>query len=267
MTTMIETRAAAQIPATTAEDRIAEVWRQLDTVVDPELDESVTEMKFISRAEVDANDCVHIDFRLPTYWCAANFAFMMADDMRVVLRALPWVKDTKITLGEHMYADAINVGVAEGRSFQETFGKEADGNIDEVRRTFLVKAFQRRQEMLINHLLETGVPASRISAMAMAELASSVIDEDGQKLVERYLERRDVISATTLASPAFVSADDKRLDAAGLSSYLAGLRRIRANAEFNGAVCRGLLAVRFDMETPLESRTAKTCRTQVTAAE
>ena len=259
---MIETRAAARTSATTAEDRMADVWRQLGTVVDPELDESVTDMKFISRAEVDASNCVHVDFRLPTYWCAANFAFMMADDMRTVLRALPWVKDTKIVLGEHMYADAINTGIAEGRSFQETFGKEADGDIREVRRTFLVKAFQRRQEALINHLITIGMPPERIVAMTMAGLSADAVDEEAQKLVQRYLERRDVISSTTLASLAFVSVDDKPLQAKTLKDYLSGLRRIRANAEFNGAVCRGLLAVRFDMETPLASKTTETCRSQ-----
>ena len=97
-----------------------------------------------------------IGFRLPTYWCAANFAFLMADDMRREVGALPWVTSVTMTLGEHMYADKINHGVAEGRSFQETFGDEADGELEELRRTFLVKAFQRRQEALLRHLLAHG---------------------------------------------------------------------------------------------------------------
>ena len=52
---------------TVAEQRVEkseEVWRQLATVVDPELDESVTDMKFISRVDVDTSDCVHIDLLL-----------------------------------------------------------------------------------------------------------------------------------------------------------------------------------------------------------
>ena len=44
----------------------------------------------------------------------------------------------------------------EGLSFQETFGAEADGNLDELRQTFLVKAFQRRQVALLNHLTSIG---------------------------------------------------------------------------------------------------------------
>jgi len=38
-----------------------------------------------------------------------------------------------------MYADKINAGLANGLSFQETFGTEADGDLDDLRQTFLVK--------------------------------------------------------------------------------------------------------------------------------
>jgi len=118
-------------------DRKAEVWRRLETVTDPELDEPVTALEFVTRADVDANNCVHIEFRLPTYWCAANFSFLMADDMRTAVKELPWVADVSVVLGEHMYADKINAGLARGLNFQETFGAEADGDLDEVRRSFL----------------------------------------------------------------------------------------------------------------------------------
>ena len=240
-------------------NHIADVWRQLETVVDPELDESVTDMGFISNIDVDENNCVHIGFRLPTYWCAANFAFMMADDMRTALRALPWVQDTDIVLGEHMYADAINRGVKQGLSFQDTFGDEADGDLDEVRRTFLVKAFQRRQEALIQYLIQAGHEPGAIVALSIAALQALALDGEGQKLVARYLERRGVIEVFSGSSPAFIAADGRGIPAPELNGYLAGLRRIRANAEFNGALCRGLLAVRFDMTTPL----VKKCGTVV----
>ena len=240
-------------------NHIADVWRQLETVVDPELDEAVTDMGFISKIDVDEKNCVHIDFRLPTYWCAANFAFMMADDMRTALRALPWVRDTDIVLGEHMYADAINRGVKEGLSFQETFGDEANGDLDEVRRTFLVKAFQRRQEALINHLLKVGHSPDAVVALSIAELNALQADDDGQKLITRYLERRGVIEVFSATSRAFITAGAAQIEAPELSKYLAGLRRVRANAEFNGALCRGLLEVRFDMTTPL----VKKCGTVV----
>ena len=65
-----------------ASEREADVRRALARVDDPELDEPVTDLRFIERVEIDAAGAVSIGFRLPTYWCAANFAFLMADDMR-----------------------------------------------------------------------------------------------------------------------------------------------------------------------------------------
>ena len=241
-------------------ERTEDVWRQLATVVDPELDESVTEMKFISNVDVDANDCVHIGFRLPTYWCAANFAFLMADDMRTAVRALPWVKSTCIVLDDHMYAEKINHGVANGLSFQETFGDEADGNLDDIRRTFLVKAFQRRQETLINHLLQSGLDAGRIVSLTIGDLRAISSADETQKLISHYLERRGVIAPFETHSAAFVSSENQALEAQAVPGYLGGLRRVRANAEFNGALCRGLLEVRFDMETPLKRKPGPSCK-------
>jgi metal-sulfur cluster biosynthetic enzyme len=247
--------------------RHAEIWELLATVVDPELDEPVTDMGFISRIDVDASDCVHIDFRLPTYWCAANFAFLMASDMRDVLRTLPWARGTHIVLGEHMYADKINSGIAGGLTFEDTFGDEADGNLDEVRQTFLVKAFQRRQEALIHHLMAGGATADRICAMSIADLPAASGTDEGRKLVARYLDRRAVVGSYGPQSQAFVTAEGQSLTPPGLAGYLTGLRRVRANAEFNGALCRGLLAVRFDMETPLPPRNKGACRAKAASTQ
>ena len=191
--------------ASKAIDRKAEVWRRLQTVTDPELDEPVTELEFVTRADVDADNCVHIEFRLPTYWCAANFSFLMADDMRNAVKELPWVADISVVLGDHMYADQINAGLARGLTFQETFGAEADGDLDELRRTFLLKAFQRRQAALLAHLIEAGHHAARLVEMTLDELVVLKVDEAGARLRTRYLERRPIIADAT--SRAFVDAD------------------------------------------------------------
>ncbi len=61
---------------------------------------------------MDADNRVRIEFRLPTYWCAANFSFLMADDMRRAVGELDWVAGVSVVLGEHMYADQINAGLA-----------------------------------------------------------------------------------------------------------------------------------------------------------
>jgi metal-sulfur cluster biosynthetic enzyme len=230
--------------------KAGEVWKRLELVTDPELDESVTEMDFITEVDVDADDRVHIGFRLPTYWCAANFAFMMADDMRSAVLDLPWVKEVTIQLGEHMYADTINQGVAEGRSFQETFGDEADGDLDEVRRTFLLKAFQRRQEALLLHLGAAGFAPAELVGLRIVDLVSLPVDGEGRKLRDRYMERRSVAGPVDAEAMAFVTTGGEPLQVEGFEIYVKALRRVRVNAEFNGALCRGLLSARFDTTTP-----------------
>ncbi len=231
-------------------DRQAEVWACLDGVMDPELDESVTDLNFVTRADVDSENRVHIEFRLPTYWCAANFAFLMADDMRRAVGALDWVEGVDVALGEHMYAEKINAGLAGGLSFQATFGAEADGSLDDLRQTFLIKAFQRRQVALLSHLIAVGHSSTTIVSLTLTELGHLPVDDDGQKLVLRYLERRTVVGQPGDDALAFVDAKGAHLKADGLADYVSGLRRVGINAEFNGALCRGLLSARFDLETP-----------------
>jgi metal-sulfur cluster biosynthetic enzyme len=236
------------------EERQAQVWACLQGVTDPELDESVVDLNFIARADVDSTNRVHIEFRLPTYWCAANFSFLMADDMRQAVTALEWVEGVSVVLGEHMYADKINAGLARGLSFQETFGAEADGNLDDLRRTFLIKAFQRRQVALLNHLTDMGHSPETIVTLTLAELGCLPVDDEGEKLVRRYLDRRAVVGPAEADAPAFVDTDGARLKPDGFSAYVSRLRRVGVNAEFNGALCRGLLSVRFDLETPFVPR-------------
>jgi metal-sulfur cluster biosynthetic enzyme len=228
-------------------DRTAEVWTRLESVIDPELDESVTELGFVTGVEVDVGGDVKVDFRLPTYWCAANFAFLMADDMRIAVAALPWVRRVTVGLGEHMYADEINRGVAAGHSFQATFGDEASGELEEVRRTFMVKAFQRRQEALLTYLLGHGHEPAALLQLTVVELAALPGDSDGRRLIARYLERRPVIGSGA-DETAFVDQDGALLDAGQIHAYLRALRRVGVNAEFNSALCRGLLATRYGAE-------------------
>ena len=224
---------------TTAE-REAEVRRALDHVTDPELDEPVTDLRFIEHLTVDPDGTVSIGFRLPTYWCAANFAYLMAADMQGAVAALPWVRRVNISLGEHMYADTINRGLANRLSFQAAFGNEASAELDALRRTFLVKAFQRRQEALLRHLIERG---HQPVTMRLADLQSLSLDDQGARLRGRYLDRRD-ICARPGESLAFVDANGDAIE--NLGAYLRSLERVSINAEFNGALCRGLLAARFN---------------------
>jgi len=225
-------------------DRVSEVLARLATVNDPELDESVVELDFVTDVSVDGDGAVSLSFRLPTYWCAANFAFIMAEDMRNAVAALPWVTRVSVTLGEHMYAETINRGMAETQSFQAAFGAEADGNLAEVRRTFLVKAFQRRQVALADHLLAAGYTPEALATLTIAGLRSCA--DAPEVLVQRYLDRRSVVGEAGDDAPAFVDEHGAPLVPEAFRAHLRALRRVAVNVEFNGALCRGLLAARFN---------------------
>ena len=73
--------------ASVSGNREKELWRCLGEVNDPELDEPITEMGFVERAVMTGDGSVEIDFRLPTYWCSPNFAFLMLDGVRKALDA------------------------------------------------------------------------------------------------------------------------------------------------------------------------------------
>ena len=111
--------------------RTAEVWRVVGRVHDPELDEPVTDLGFVERAEVDDDGSVELDFRLPTFWCSPNFAFLMLDGVRETLESLSWRPRFHITLHDHLFADEVNKGVAEGKPFSEIFDtlSRLDGEI------------------------------------------------------------------------------------------------------------------------------------------
>ena len=53
-----------------------------------------------------------VRLRLPTYFCAPNFAFLMVADAHDAVGAVPGVRRAEVVLDDHFAADAINAGVA-----------------------------------------------------------------------------------------------------------------------------------------------------------
>ena len=228
--------------------RLDEIWGQLATVTDPELDEPVTELGFVEDVTITDDDGVEVDFRLPTYWCAVNFAFLMVDDIRLAVEAVPWVTRVVPRLHDHMHADAINSGVEHGRSFKQAFGDlAADEPLDALRHKFRVKAFQRRQEAVLRALRAEGRDDAAIVAMDRGTLERIPIEDPlGAEQRPRYLQILGEFGyAGTAHGPAFVTPEGAPLTLAGLQAYLQDLRGVRINMEFNGAICRGLLSTRY----------------------
>lgn len=230
---------------TSLEARTNAVRAALDQVTDPELDESVVELGFVTGIDIAETGDVRIGFRLPTYWCAANFSYLMAADMRDAVRALPWVGSVWVTLDEHMFIDAINDGIANDKDFSDAFPTEASNDLSAIRRHFGLKSLERRQEALLQHLLTLGHDPNVFLDLTAEGLENLALADAGDQLRTRYLARRELAGGMPRA---FVTSAGEPVMPETLSVYLRHIRRVGLNAEFNGALCRGLLAVRYRSE-------------------
>jgi metal-sulfur cluster biosynthetic enzyme len=224
------------------------VWDRLARVMDPELDEPITEMGFVERVRVSEGGAVEVEFRLPTYWCSPNFAFLMADGIQREVEALAWTTNVAVRLHDHLLAQEINAGVQAGRRFAEIFAEHADGgDLDEIRAKFEDKAFQRRQEAVLQGLVEEGFPAAAIVAMDLRIFDATPLPA-GEPARQKPRYRELLVAKGLAASPddlAFRAVGGEALRADALPAYLAGLRTVRRNMEMSGALCRGLSAVRY----------------------
>lgn len=227
----------------TREQEIAEVWRTLEMVSDPELDESLPRLGFIRAVNIDDEANVRVSIRLPTYWCAANFAFIMAEDARAALERLSWVREAVVTIEDHYSGDEINRGIAAKREFGAAFPGQAEGDLKDLRRLFRAKAFMRRQERLLRLMLADGHTAAGLAALNLDGLERMELrDRNGRRSKADYIAIRGEFARGSHL--AFVTAAGAALDPRTFAAYMADLRRTTANIEFNAAICAGLLKAR-----------------------
>ncbi len=228
--------------------RESDVWGRLDLVTDPELDEPVTEMGFVENVTVAEDGGVQVDFRLPTYWCSPNFAFLMAEGIRREVGALPWVARVGVRLEDHMCAEEMNAAVNDGRSFSDAFALRDDGgDLSEVKAKFEAKAFQRRQEAVLLGLRAAGFTPAMVAAMTLGKLdLVEFADPEARRQKPRY---RALLTGRGLAAQpgdhAFPDLGGALLRPADYPDRMSALRSVRINMEFGGALCRGLKQHRY----------------------
>ncbi len=217
----------------------ARVLDALGSVHDPELDEPITELRFVTSCEVTLDGDVDIVLRLPTPQCAPNFAYLMASDARNAVRRLPAVRRVTVRLEDHYTGDEINAAVARGEGFTGAFpGETDDDDLDALRRLFHRKALVARQSRLCEALLAGGATAEQICAGRVADLP-------GVPDARRCLElRRHLGIPRDDDSPAFVLPSGEPLAAGNLERWLRTARLVRTGLEVNGDICRSLLQIR-----------------------
>ncbi|HZD64515.1 MAG TPA: iron-sulfur cluster assembly protein [Acidimicrobiales bacterium] len=218
----------------------AAAWQALSGVRDPELDESVTDLGFVTDLSVDGAGVVELSLRLPTYWCAPNFAYLMVDDAEVALSGVPGVTGARVRLVDHFAAEEINAGVAARQGFAATFPGLAEGELDELRTTFRRKALGRHQYLVCRAALDRGWGVEDLAGATLGDLPD---DEE----VRIYRDRRAELGIDASPGAAVLVDEEGRAVAApAAAAHLSRLRLTTASIEGNGAWCRGLLETRYD---------------------
>jgi metal-sulfur cluster biosynthetic enzyme len=243
------------VKAMVEDARLAQVWAQLDLVMDPELDEPITDMGFVEGVTADAAGGVDVTFRLPTYWCSPNFAFLMAQGIKREVEELPWVAQARVHLQDHMSGSEMSAAVNSGGLFSDVFKELTKGeDLAALREKFDFKAFQRRQEVVIKALVAQGFSSAALVGMKLSQLQSMILaDPEAAKQKQRYLTlllaKRIAVDPADLALPTYQGA---ALTVAGFADHMGLLRSVRINMEFSGSLCRGLKRSRYKELVPGE---------------
>ncbi|MFJ9786390.1 metal-sulfur cluster assembly factor [Amycolatopsis sp. NPDC101161] len=222
----------------------AAVWAALGTVRDPELDEPLTDLGFVSRCEVGDDGHAVVRLRLPTYFCAPNFAFLMVADAYDAVAGVPGLTGLDIRLDDHFASDVINRGVAARQGFVASFEGEAADELDTLRYDFVRKAVLAGTDRVCRSLdgrdpreltLGDVPPSPDLDRLRARRRELGLPAEDGDPLL-----------LDPATGQAVAPADAKR--------HLAFARLTRTSMEANSGVCRGMLRARYAL-TPDEEGT------------
>ena len=213
-----------------------DVYAALSAVIDPELDEDVVGLGFVAAVRVEGR-AVSVELRLPTYWCAPNFSWLMASDAREAVLAMPGVEQVEVKLVDHHAGDVISAGVSAGRSFEEAFAAEADGDLQALRTLFRRKAFLVRQGRALRTLPRDAVAGATLGDLPDLPHTHAYLE------VRRELGLDCSPHATALTDAAGRAVRD-------VEAHLRRVRMVDVSLRSNGAMCRGLLQTRYGKVSP-----------------
>jgi metal-sulfur cluster biosynthetic enzyme len=218
----------------------ADVSAALSTVIDPELDEAVTDLGFVRSVEVRGAD-VEVHLRLPTSFCAPNFAWLMVSDARDALTAVPGVGRVVVELDDHHDSDLINRGLAADADYRGTFGHEAEESLDELRATFQRKAHTAAMERALTSWLRADTSRSE-DGVAAVRLCDLPAGRETESLVSRRAALGLPLSPTSpvLLTPAGTPPPPEQV-----ALTFRKARSVRISVDGNAHFCRGLLTTRY----------------------
>lgn len=216
-----------------------DVLAALDTVLDPELDEPITDLAFVRSILLeDAGVTVHL--RLPTSFCSPNFAYLMGSDALDALEDIDGIGQVRVLLDDHHDSDKINTGLDAHAGYKSTFGVEALESLDELRLTFRRKAHTAAMERCVAAELTAGrVLVSEVDRLALRDLPRG---HRKSALLRRRMELGLSVCPNSLV---VVDEEGRPLPAEQVPMRLRFARSVRISMEGNSHFCRGLLATRY----------------------
>ncbi|MGW3346420.1 metal-sulfur cluster assembly factor [Nonomuraea rubra] len=220
------------------------LWAALATVRDPELDEPITDLGFVSSAELTDDGHASVRLRLPTYFCAPNFAYLMVADALDAVRAVPGVRSARVRLVDHFAAEEINAGVAAGGGFAQAFPGETDafpgepesipgmaaGELDGLRLTFRRKAYLASLDRVVRR---------------WGRRARVADVPDGPELAGLLRRRAELGLDCSPGSPLLLDERGRPIPEEEAERRLRFARTVRVSMEGNAGLCRGLLRTRY----------------------
>ncbi len=218
----------------------AQLLAALEGVRDPELDEPVTDLGFVSSCTVSADGVADVRLRLPTYFCAPNFAFLMVADAYDAVSQVEGVHRTEVVLEDHFASDTINGGVAARSGFVSSFDGEAVAELDELRADFLRKAVLAGTDRVCRPLLGAGYDSDDLATLSLGDVPPSPdLDRLRSRRTELGLPAGD-------DSPLLVDATTgEAVGADALPLHLRKARLTRVGVDANTGICRGMLRERY----------------------
>jgi metal-sulfur cluster biosynthetic enzyme len=226
--------------ATTDNDVASAAYAALGSVRDPELDEPITDLGFVASCTVPCDGRARVRLRLPTYFCAPNFAFLMVADAYDALMATPGVLSAEVELEDHFASDAINAGVAAQAGFVASFDGEAVAELGDLRAQFLRKAVMAGTDLVCRPLLADGTAPERLRELTLGDVPPSAeLTRLRQRRAELGLPSGD--DAPLLVDPqtgAAVAADAVPL-------HLRRARVTQAGIDANTSICSGMFRHRY----------------------
>jgi hypothetical protein len=165
----------------------------------------------------------------------------MASDSLDALRAVPGVGHVVVELDDHHDSEIINHGLATDAGYKGTFRHEAEKDLDDLRRTFQVKAHTAAMERCLTALLRADADLAE-AELGRVELADLPEGPEKDSLLRR---RRTLGLGTSPTARVMVDQHGVGYEPDQVPMALRRARSTRISIDGNAHFCRGLLRTRY----------------------